>query len=184
MEHKSYNTVLEIIWILLKGPGHVRGMARALGINHMSVSRGIKTLIEQNVLDYREDGRNKVFFLKKTSEARSFAIMAESYRLVRALEKYPELRKIAESMQADGRIGIAMIFGSYAKGLAKKGSDIDLYVETQDAKLKRDIAGLDPRLSVKAGSFDREGMLAKEIMKNHIIVKGIEEFYGKAGILG
>lgn len=169
---------------LLKGANHTRGVARLLGVNHMSVSRGIGALLEANVLDYREEGRNKVFFLKNTAEARNYAFMAESCRLIKALERYPELRKVVEGVQADARIRMALVFGSYAKGTAKRGSDIDLYIETRDAGVKRDAERLDSRLSVKIGPYDRKSMLIREIEKSHVIIKGIEDFYGKTGILG
>ncbi|MCX6814715.1 MAG: nucleotidyltransferase domain-containing protein [Candidatus Aenigmarchaeota archaeon] len=184
MEQNSYNIALEIAGVLLKGPNHSRCVARTLVTNHMSVSRKMREMLEANVLDYREEGRNKVFFLKNTAEARSCAVMAESYMLVKALKKHPELRKIVESIQADKRIMLAVIFGSYAKGNVKKGSDIDLYIETRDAGIKRDVEKLDSRLSVKTGLYDKESMLIREIEKSHIIIKGIEEFYGKAGIFG
>ena len=184
MEQNSYNIALEIVGVLLRGPNHPRGVARLLGVNHMSISRGIRNLMELNVLDYREEGRNKVYLLKGTAETRSYTIMAESYRLVKALERYPELRKIAESIQADKRIALAAIFGSYAKGLAKKGSDIDVYIETSDIQVKKDVQKLDSRMSVKTGLYDKQNMLIREIEKSHIIIKGVEEFYGKSGILG
>ena len=77
---------------------------------------------------------------------------------------------------------MAAIFGSYAKGTAKKDSDIDLYVETEDKTLKRRLELLDSRLSVKTGEFDANHLLIKEIIKDHVIVKGVERYIEKTWV--
>ena len=33
------------------------------------------------------------------------------------------------------------------------------------------------KLSIKIGKFDTKSLLIKEIIKNHIIIRGVEEFY-------
>ncbi|KUG19905.1 hypothetical protein ASZ90_010364 [hydrocarbon metagenome] len=48
-----------------------------------------------------------------------------------------------------------MFFGSYAKGTADRKSDIDLYIETDDREVKRDLEQAHSRLSVKRGSGTR-----------------------------
>jgi len=68
MEQKDYK--LEIMNELLKGENHVRGIAKKLNINHMTIARKIKELEKENVADYREEGKNKRYFLKKTIEAK------------------------------------------------------------------------------------------------------------------
>lgn len=181
MEQKSYKVDyrLEIVNELLKGPNHVRGIAKRLATNHMNISRKVKELSRENVVDYREEGKNKTYFLKKGAEARTYVFMAENYRLASTLGKYPELRRITERIQKDGRIKLAVLFGSYAKGLANPGSDIDIYVETGNREIKRDLGLAHTKLSVKIGKFDPDSLVAKEITKNHVIIKGAEEFYEK-----
>ncbi|MBU4222794.1 MAG: GntR family transcriptional regulator, partial [Euryarchaeota archaeon] len=44
---------------------HARALAKRLDINHMTVMRNLKELVSENVLEFRKEGRNKVFFLKK-----------------------------------------------------------------------------------------------------------------------
>ena len=38
---------------------------------------------------------------------------------------------------------------------------------------------LDARVSVKLGKYDSNNILIKEIEKNHVIIKGVEEYYQK-----
>jgi predicted nucleotidyltransferase len=170
------------ILILLKGPNHARSVAKSLGINHMTAMRALRSLVEANVLDYSVTGRNKVYALKTTLEARNAVLMAEIHRLDLLVERYPFLRRIMTKILDDERVGLAVLFGSYAKGTATKNSDIDLYVQTQDPNLKKDLEGLSSKLSVKIGNYDTDNPLIKEIQKDHVIVKGVEMFYGRSGL--
>ncbi len=74
---------------------------------------------------------------------------------------------------------MAILFGSYAKLIAKKQSDIDLYIDTDDKKIKKDVELINTKLSVKIGRYDKDNLLIKEIEKNHVIIKGVELFYEK-----
>lgn len=181
MEQKDYR--LEIVGTLLRERNHIRGIAGKIGTNHMLVVRKIRELAQANVVDFVQDGRNKTYFLKRTAEARAYALMAESYRTVQLLAKYPGLRGVVEKIQKDSRIHMAVIFGSYAKGLAKKDSDIDIYIDG-NRSLRDEIRLLDSRLSIKIGEYDRKSLLIQEIEKSHIVIKGIEEFYGKNQVFG
>lgn len=179
MEQKDY--IFEIILELLKNENHIRGMAKSLDINHMAIVRKIKELSKKNVVDCVQRGRNKVYSLKKNPEAKSFIFMAESYKLTRALQKYPYLRGIIEKIQKNKEIKLAILFGSYAKGIAKQESDIDIYIDTSSNKLKSEIEKINTKSSIKIGKYDKSNLLIKEIGRNHIIIKGIEEYYEKNG---
>lgn len=177
MEQKDYK--LEIVNELLKNKGHIRGIAKSLNTNHMSISRKIKMLSKENVVDYEQEGKNKTYFLKKSAEARSYVFMAENYKLIKLLRKYPNLRAIIDKTRGNRKISLAILFGSYAKGVAKPESDIDIYIETASNKIKGEIEKIDTRLSVKIGKYDKSSLLIKEIDKNHIILKGVEQYYEK-----
>jgi predicted nucleotidyltransferase len=177
MEQKDYK--LEIMNELLKGENHVRGIAKKLNINHMTIARKIKELEKENVADYREEGKNKRYFLKKTIEAKNYAFTAENYKLNQILKKYPHLREIIEKIREDDRIKLAILFGSYAKGITKEKSDIDIYIETENIKIKKELSLLDTKLNIKIGKYDKASLLIKEIEKNHAIIKGIELYYSK-----
>lgn len=177
MEQKD--SKLEIVNALLLEPKHIRGIANKLGTNHTLIARKIKELENENIVDFVQEGKNKTYFLKQTTEARQLIFMAENYRVIKTLEKYPRLRRLIQRIQADPKIQLALLFGSYAKGTAQKNSDIDVYVETQDRNLRQDLKLLDSKLSVKIGPYDRESPLIKEIENNHVTLKGVECFYEK-----
>jgi predicted nucleotidyltransferase len=171
----------EILDILIRGDLHPRAIAVRLGTNHMTVLRALDRLEGGNVVDFRTAGRTKIYFLKRTLEGRNAVMMAEYYRLSRLVERYPELRGIAIKVQAIGEVPLAVLFGSYVKGTARPGSDIDLFLETRDRKVKKELEADNPRLSVKLGEFDISNLLVREMVKDHVILKGVERFYERTG---
>lgn len=182
MEQKDYN--MEIVLALLKGRIHVRELAKRTGTNPMMIIRKIASLAKGNIVDFAVEGKNKVYFLKKTAEAKTYAFMAEKYALLAALHKYPELRGVTDKINADKRIRMAVLFGSYAKGIPKKDSDIDIYIDTEDADIKKELHLLDSKLSIKIGKYNKDNLLIKEIEKNHVILKGVECYYEKTKFFG
>ena len=175
MEQKDYKS--EIVEELLHEESHARAIAKKLNINHMIAVRKLKELLVENVVDFKENGKNKTFYLKKTIEAKICIFNAEHYKLVKLLKQYPVLRSIFEKIQKNKEIKLALLFGSYAKGLAEKSSDIDIFIETNNRNLKKELESINTKLNVKIGKFVLLSILAKEIIKNHAVIKGIEEFY-------
>ena len=178
MEQKDYK--FEIVNVLLNNENHIRAIAKRLNINHMTIMRKIKVLSKENVVDYKQEGKNKTFFLKKTIEAKNYVFSTENYKLNNILKKYPALRGIIEKIQKNKKIKLAILFGSYAKEIAKPESDIDIYIDTDNKKIKDEASLIDSRLSIKIGKYDKSNLLIKEIEKNHVIIKGIEQYYDKS----
>jgi len=164
---------------LLKDNSHIRGLAKQLKTNQMMVSRKIKELEKDNVVDFRQEGKNKVYFLKKTVEAQEHAYLFEHYRLLQALRQYSLLKGIIQNIRLNPKVRLVILFGSYAKGTAHKDSDIDVYAETMGREIKKEIELINSRLSVKIGKYDKKSLLIQEIEKNHIIIKGAEIYYEK-----
>ena len=173
------NIYFEIILTLLKNESHLRGIAKQLSGSHSTVLRKLEKLLSENVLDYRVEGRNKVFFIKKNLQAKSYVFNAERYKLIKLINEYPELSIIIEDILKKVEEKLVVLFGSYAKFIAKKDSDIDVYVETRSRKVKENIESVYSKVKVKIGDFSLDSALIKEIIKNHVILKGVEEFYEK-----
>jgi len=166
-----------IINNLLKHNNHIRGLAKDLNTNQTTIARKVKELANANIVDFQIQGKNKTYFLKKTLEAKEFLLLLEHNKLLEFLKKYPLLRNIIESIKNNNKIKCAILFGSYAKQTAKKTSDIDIFIETNSLNLKQEIMLLDSKLSIKTGKFKKDNLLIKEIIKNHIIIKGVERYY-------
>jgi predicted nucleotidyltransferase len=177
MVQNKTNLGLEIILVLLKNKTHLREIARTISESHSTILRRINELLKENVLDYKKEGKNKIFFIKNNLKAKNYIYSAEIHRLNKLLKKNPELSIVFEDIKKDFKNGMIILFGSYAKGIPKEDSDIDIYLETNDNKIKNKIKAINSKLSVKIGKFDIKSLLIKEIIKNHIIIRGLEDFY-------
>ena len=181
MNHVEQNLTNEIVAHLLKEDLHARAIAERLAANHVTVLRKLRDLETENVVDFRIEGKNKTYTIKRSLEGRNAAMIAELYRQSRVLSRYPVLRGIFEAVHNMPDIPLALLFGSYAKGLATKESDIDIFLETADPMRKKQIEQKHSLLSVKTGRFDTADLLVREIMKDHIIIRGVELYFERTG---
>jgi len=173
MSQINYNILQE----LMKHDIHIRGLAKSLNTNQTTTARKMREFEGLNIVDFRIEGKNKVYSVKDSIEAEEHIKIMEHAKLITAMQKYPVIKQIAEDINSNPKIRLAILFGSYAKNKAEKNSDIDLYVETDDRKLTKEVELINSRLSVKFGRFDTETLLAKEIIANHVIIKGVERYY-------
>ena len=149
MYQRRNNIEFELILSLLKKDNHARGLSKLLKYPHATISRKLNRLLKENVLDFRREGKNKVFFIKNTLQARKYVFMAEHYKFLKLLKRYPELEAVFEDILKTTKERLVVLFGSYAKFVA--------------------------------GLFNINSKLIKEIIKNHVIVRGVEVFYEKTG---
>ena len=171
---------LEIILTLLKNNElHVRGIAKSVKQPHANISRAMKKMLDSNIVDFRTMGKNKIFRLKNGIEALQYAHSAEHFKLLKLIERYPFLSVIVEGILSKTEEELVVIFGSFAKFNAKSDSDIDIFVETEKRTIKTELEKINSRISVKIGVFDKNNILIKEIIKDHVIIKGVEHFYEK-----
>lgn len=177
MVQKRDNIKLEIVLALLKRKYHVRGLAKELNESHATISRKLNNLVVENVVEFEIEGKNKIFSLKNNIIAKNCIFMAESYKFNKLLSKYPQLEIISEDILKKTDEKMIIIFGSYAKFNAKKESDIDIYVETKEKDIKKTIESINSKINVKIGPFDKKSNLIKEIIKNHVIIRGMGGFY-------
>jgi len=173
------NLDLEIILLLLKGENHLRSIAKQLNESHSTVLRKLNKLLDENILDYKTVGRNKVFSIRKNLQAKNYVFNSERYKLIKLIKQYPELGIIIEDFLKKTNEKFIVLFGSYSKFIAKKNSDIDLYIETRNKKIKEETESIHSKIKVKIGDFDLNSSLIKEIVKNHVILRGVEDFYEK-----
>ena len=179
MVQKRNNLEMDIIELLLKADNHVRGIAKKLNESHSTILRKLDNLKKENVIDSRKEGKNKIFYLKKNLVSRTYILQAELHKLTKLLRQNPELSIIFEEVLKKSDEKLVVLFGSYAKGLAKKDSNIDIYIETKSKNVKKTIEEIHSKINVKIGTFDTKSPLIKEIIKDHVIIRGIEVFYGK-----
>lgn len=180
VQKSSKNIKLEIILNLLsKGSNHIRGMSKDINVTHTTVLRNARQLMKEGVINSKTEGRNQICFLKKNVRSRNYVYMAENYKSNRILDKYKHLNVILKEVTQIANSELVLLFGSYAKFNAKRDSDIDIFIETMDRGLKEKLKHISNRISLKTGGFDLSNNLIKEMIKTHVIIKGVERFYDK-----
>ena len=182
MVQKIDNLHLDIILLLLKEKIHLREIARILGESHSTILRKLNKLIEENIIEGEIQGKNKIYSLRDNLKSESIIYMAENYKLIKLLTKYPKLSIILDEVQKTTNESLIILFGSFAKFLAKPSSDIDIFIETKNKKTKNIVKEINSKLSVKIGPFDKNSLLIKEIIKNHVLLKGVEKYYERIKI--
>ena len=180
----NYN--YEILLFLLKRDMHGREIAKELKTSLTRVQAILTELRKINVLDYKIEGKNHIYFIKKNLMSKSFILNAENYKLAKIINKHPELEPIFQNVIKKSKSSLILLFGSYAKNTEKKDSDIDIYIKTTNPKIAKEVqkiynllSDLISIISIKTGNFNSDDLLIKEIIKNHVIIKGGEEYYKK-----
>jgi len=182
MKQIKINYPYETLLLLLKKEIHQRALVKELHTSLTRVQAIVNELRGINAVDFKEIGRNHVYFIKKNIISRSLLLNAENYKLIKLLRNHPHLEPMLMKIM---KLCPEMIilFGSYANGTETKESDIDIYISTTSQQLKDEVQTIHDSLSVKIGKFNTEDLLIKEIIKNHIIIKRGEEFYEKIKFL-
>jgi len=181
MNHVEQNLTNEIIALLLKEDLHPRAIAEKLASNHATIIRKLRDLEAENSVDFRIEGKNKTYTIKRSIEGRNTAMIAELYKQSMVVSRYPVMRGIFEAVHEMPDIPLALLFGSYAKGLAIKESDIDIFLETADPVRKKQLEQKHSLISVKTGRFETDDLLVREIIKDHVIIRGVELYFERTG---
>lgn len=79
---------------LLKNENHGRELAKELKTSLTRIQSILTELRNLNVLDYREVGKNHIYFINKNLISKAFVLNAENYKLVNLLTKYSNLALI------------------------------------------------------------------------------------------
>jgi len=179
MTQIKINYIYEIILILLKKEMHQRELAKELKTSLTRIQSILKELRNINAIDYKETGKNHTYFIKKNLISKSLILNAENYKLIKLLRKHTFLEPLFKDITEKYPNEMILLFGSYAKFIPKENSDIDIYLDTTNKKIKEKIQLINNLISVKIGNFNQENLLIKEIIRNHVIIQGGEKFYEK-----
>ncbi|MGE0793647.1 MAG: nucleotidyltransferase domain-containing protein [Candidatus Woesearchaeota archaeon] len=179
MNQIKINYEYEIILKLLKKDSHGRELSKELNTSLTRIQNILNELRNNNIIDYKIQGKNHIYFIKKNLISKLFIFNAENYKLIQILRKELFLEPIFKEILEKYPNELIVLFGSYAKFINKKDSDIDIYINTNDKQIKKEIENIFPKISVKFTDFDKENLLIREIIKNHVIIQGAEIFYEK-----
>ena len=154
-------------------------IAKDHNLNQKTVSNVLNRLEKKNILKYEEEGKNKYYFLNKNLSAiKEIIKIAEIEKRIDFLNRHLGMDKLFMEI-IDRSNKILIVFGSYAKSTENKKSDLDLLVvgEIKDTKDLEESFNIDINIiKSNAKGIKSDEPFIKELMENHIILKGIDEF--------
>ena len=161
-------------------------IARKKNQNQKSVANVLREFEMQGVLKSTTQGKNKLYSLNLDDSQMvvSFISMLEHMRTLDFYNSHPLIKEISKKIIPHCE-GPTAIFGSYAKGIQKKGSDLDVFVAGKyDREEIEKISGIYKiEINVKSyplGLFKKSLLkkdhLLEEVKKDHILIWNVQQF--------
>ncbi|MCK4809153.1 MAG: nucleotidyltransferase domain-containing protein [Candidatus Aenigmarchaeota archaeon] len=161
-------------------------IARKKNQNQKSVANVLREFEMQSVLKSTTQGKNKLYSLNLDDSQMivSFISMLEHMRTLDFYKRQPLIKEISKKIipYCDGPVAI---FGSYAKGIQKKGSDLDVFVagryDHEEIKKISAIYKIDinvknyPPVLFKKSLLKKDHLL-EEVKKDHILIWDVQRF--------
>ncbi|NOQ37349.1 hypothetical protein GQ472_00545 [archaeon] len=181
---------LKILSVFTKGYDkeyYIREVEKLLSVSSRTALVTLAKLEKKGILKSKTKGNVKIYSIKKSTISREFFLLAEQYKRIQFLEENHLIKEVLE--KADEFMqGIVIVFGSFAKGIQKDDSDLDLFIVGKfDEDRIKEIGkkyGVDINIkSYPMKIFEKEihdDILLKEVTGNHILIKDTEGFVRRA----
>ncbi|MGK0209353.1 MAG: putative nucleotidyltransferase [Patescibacteria group bacterium] len=153
-------------------------ISRKIGVPNRTVSRVLSRLVTLNLIRYLVEGKNKKYFLNADDErARLVLVCVEAYKsllfIMEQKKVWLKIHEVAQEVEC-------VLFGSYAKGISTKDSDIDLLIiGERSEKLNKIISQSSITIHVHYSSMKefekklkQKNTLTIEILRDHVIFGG------------
>jgi len=165
---------------------YIREVERLLKISPRTAQLILEDLESKGILESKVKGKIKSYKLKINELSKRYFTFVEQYKSIALLEKDLLVKEIIEKISPFIN-GMGVIFGSYAKGIAHKESDLDIFVvgDYEKEEIKRVSRNLGIEISIKCyplKTFENnvhKDILLKEVLKHHIVFKNSEPFIQK-----
>ncbi len=162
---------------------HIREVEKLLMISPRTAQLVLEALEHKGIIASTTKGKTKDYLLKRSTSCQRYMFFAEQYKAITFFEKKLMIKEIIDKI-SPLISGIGIIFGSYAKGIEKKHSDLDVFIagkcDVPGIRKVSELYGVD--VSVKCyplRTFEKNvgnDVLLKEILKNHVVFLGLEQF--------
>jgi len=162
---------------------YVREVEKLLKISPRTSQLILEDLEDKGIIESKARGKIKTYKINPSEFTKRYLVFVEQYKAIAFLEKRLMVKEIIEKITPHIK-GIGIIFGSYVKGLEKKGSDLDIFVagDYNRNEIKKVSRNLGIEISIKCypiKTFEKnlnKDILLKEILKNHIVFVNAEQF--------
>ncbi|MBI2564830.1 nucleotidyltransferase domain-containing protein [Candidatus Woesearchaeota archaeon] len=165
---------------------YIREVEKLLKISPRTAQLILEDLENKGIIESKVKGKIKSYKLKINELSNRYLIFVEQYKSIAFMEKNLLVKEVIEKI-GNFIDGIGVIFGSYAKGISNKESDLDIFVagDYKKEEIKKVSRNLGIEISIKCyplKTFEKnvnQDILIKEVLKNHIIFKNTELFIKK-----
>ena len=162
---------------------YVREVERLLKISPRTSQLILEDLEDRGIIESKKRGKIKTYKINPSESTKRYLVFVEQYKAIVFLERRIMIKEMIEKVSPHIK-GIGIIFGSYAKGLERKGSDLDIFIagNYNRNEVKRVSRNFGIEISIKCypiKTFERNlnrDILLKEILKNHIVFVNAEQF--------
>lgn len=152
-------------------------LSKITKIPQQTLSRHLNSLVKEGIIDYTIEGRNKLFYIKKDVPITypTFQLL-EIHKQIDFLQNQTTISVIINQLL--NYCEILILFGSYAKNVQTKNSDLDLIVvgksnkeKIKEIKRKFHLEINEQYVTIEElkKSFKEKNYLAIEILNNHIL---------------
>ena len=165
---------------------YIREVEKLLKISPRTAQLILEDLENKGIIESKVRGKIKSYKLKISELSKRYFTFVEQYKSIAFMEKNLLVKEVIEKISPFIN-GIGIIFGSYAKGIFNKESDLDIFVagNYEKEEIKKVSRNLGVEISVKGyplktfGKNISQDILLKEILKNHIVFINTEQFIQK-----
>jgi DNA-binding transcriptional ArsR family regulator len=183
MSNMLYNN--NIIQILREFSGdynkriYGRQISRKLKMNQKTVSNILAKLEKEDIIKFSQEGKNKYYFLNKFNlHLKEVLKLIEIQNKIEFVEKNSKLKDLFDKLEQRTK-GMLIIFGSYANYSNSKNSDLDIFIigKISDKSDLEELYGIKINIIVsEEGKFNKQENIIQEVIKNHVVLKGVEQF--------
>ena len=165
---------------------YIREVGKLLKISPRTAQLILEYLENKGIIESKTRGKIKSYKLKINESSKRYITFAEQYKSIAFMEKNLLLKEVIEKISPFIE-GIGIIFGSYAKVISSKESDLDIFVagDYKKEEIKKVSRNLGIEISIKCyplETFEKninQDILLKEILKNHLVFLNAEQFIQK-----
>jgi|SRR3989344_2076577 len=188
---KKHNTKDSILKLLLSNKREefsIRAISKNILVDYKTVYMVVKALIKNKVVLAKKAGQTILCSINP-KEFNADVFKAELIRKEELLRNKNFSVLCSYFKDIKEPFFILLIFGSYASGKPRKGSDIDLMLVVDDEKVKRKVKNKASQIPLNIHLIDftsqeflsmlktTEFNVGKEAFYNNIILFGIEDYY-------
>jgi predicted nucleotidyltransferase len=183
--YKKVNIWLDLLGLFTKGFNkefYIREVNKLLKISPRTAQLILEFLESESVLESEIKGKIRVYRLRNNQVSKEYVMLAEIHKRIKLLKNNPIIKEVAGKINPLIK-GIGIIFGSYAKGLNHKDSDLDLFIigDCEEKEIKK--IGISYNVEINIIKYSKNilrekisrDFLIKEVLKDHVIIKGLEE---------